>query len=171
MKNAAQEFFKNQFQYYMGLANDLREEAHQQEGFIKQLLIKPNLNLDYKYEEGKWSIREVLMHIIDTEIIFTGRALRIARGDTQELPGYDHDAYVKDNDFTHLTAEVILDLFQSQRATSRIIFDTFNAQQKSRSGIAAGNTLLVAKIPDIIIGHCQHHIHILKNRYNVMIYS
>ena len=77
------------------------------------LLSKPNINLDYKYGPDKWTVRECIVHLCDSDKIFAYRALRISRGDETSLTGFEQDSYIEFNDFLHLSAEDLIAMIKT----------------------------------------------------------
>jgi len=121
--------------------------------------------LDYRYAEGKWSIRESLIHIIDTEQIFAYRALRISRGDTTPLAGFNQDEYIENNNFDHWTAADLIEGFTTQRKLTLAMVAKFTDEQLLRMGVASNAHTSVRALIYIIAGHAQHHIHLFNERY------
>lgn len=121
--------------------------------------------LNYRYAENKWTIREVLIHMIDTERIFAIRALRISRNDKVNLPGYEQDDYVPFSNAENRTKESILQEFDTVRAATLSLFNSFNEEQLVRIGTASESTISVRAIAYIIAGHQKHHINIIEDRY------
>lgn len=122
---------------------------------------------DYRYAEGKWSVREVLGHIVDTEWVFGSRLLRIARGDRAALPGMDQDEFmahsnVEDRSLSSLTAE-----FSALRTAGMILMDSLRADVLLSTGNASGFDITVRAQGWIMAGHCEHHLSILQNRYDL----
>ena len=118
----------------------------------------------FAYDEGKWTIKEVLQHINDSERIFAYRALRFARNDTTELSGFDQDLYALESGANKRSMASILNEFHILRASSIDLFANLNSAL-TRKGIANGGELTVESIGYIISGHTLHHISILKDRY------
>lgn len=117
------------------------------------------------YAPGKWTIKEMLLHIIDTERIFAYRALRIARGDQQPLPGFDENAYAEESG---ANARSLSDLFQEYdavRQATLTLFRSFTPAQLDRTGTASNNPLSVRALLFVLPGHEAHHRHILRERY------
>ena len=119
----------------------------------------------YRYAEGKWSIKEVLGHLIDCERVFTYRAMCIARGEQQPLPGFDENAYVANASFdsqplSHLTEDLL-----SVRHATITLHRSLTPEQLLRSGRANGNPITVRALLWIIAGHTDHHLRILAERY------
>ena len=120
---------------------------------------------NFSYEEGKWSIKEVLGHCIDTERIFAYRALCIARGEKQHLPGMEQDDYVKEGEFNKRTLKNLLNEYELLRKSNIILFKSFQEKVLQNRGIASDNGVTVLGLMFIIAGHEKHHIKILKERY------
>ena len=119
----------------------------------------------YKYAPGKWSIKEVFGHIIDTEWIFTYRALRFARGDRGPLPGMDQDQFMAGANFAERSLSDMLIEFEGLRSASIQLLSSFSVEILDRSGTASDNLVTVRALCWIIAGHCEHHLKILKERY------
>ena len=123
--------------------------------------------LDFRYEPGKWSTRQVLMHVLDCERIFTYRALAFSRGETQSLPGFDQDAYVEETECGHRTSADLAEEFESIRKSTLTFFKSLTLDQWNASGIANAVPMTVHATAWIIAGHLVHHWRILKERYGI----
>jgi len=122
---------------------------------------------DFRYAAGKWSAKEVLGHVCDTERIFAYRALRIARGDRTPIEGFEQDDYVRNGGFAQLPlAEVIDDYIAVRRATLTLLRN-LNEQAWTRRGIANKNEVSVRALAYTIAGHELHHRRILEEKYFV----
>ena len=120
-----------------------------------------------RYAPGKWSVKEVVGHLTDTERIMAYRALRIARGDETPLPGFDENAYVPPAKFDSRTlAELVADL-RTVRAATLALFRGFDADAWRRRGTASGKPITVRALGYVIPGHERHHVEILKTRYGL----
>ena len=119
----------------------------------------------FAYAPGKWSIKEVLGHIIDTERIFAYRALRIARGDQQPLAGFEQNDYVPASGANERPLENILHEYATVRAATLSLFDSFPLAAYDQMGTASGYPLSVRALAFILPGHEAHHLHILQERY------
>jgi hypothetical protein len=120
-----------------------------------------------RYAPGKWSIKEVVGHLADTERIMSCRALRVARGDVTPLPGFDENAYVPPAKFdARSLADLVGDLF-TVRAATVALFRTFDADAWRRRGTASGKPISVRALGYMIPGHERHHVEILKTRYGL----
>jgi hypothetical protein len=117
------------------------------------------------YAPGKWSIKEVVGHVIDTERIFTYRALRIARGDQTPLAGYDQDAFVKAAGFNRRTLAGLLSGLHLARRSATGLFGGLSAEELARTGVANDNPVSVRAIAWIVAGHERHHVKIIRERY------
>lgn len=121
--------------------------------------------LTYRYGEGKWTIAEVLVHLIDTERIFQYRAFRISRNDQTPLQGFEQDDYIIESDSNQRTKEDILNEYLSVRNSSINLFKGMNEMNLKRFGTASDMPWSVAAIGLAISGHQKHHEIILKERY------
>ena len=117
------------------------------------------------YAPGKWSVKEVVGHMVDTERIFTYRALRIARGDQTPLAGYDQDAFVRAGGFNGRSlVSLLADLHLARRSTTGL-FRELSPEVLARTGVANDNPVSVRAIAWIIAGHERHHLKIVRERY------
>ena len=132
---------------------------------IKLMNNIPPSKYDYSYAEGKWTIKETMLHIMDTERIFCYRALRFARGDSTELPGFDQDDYIPMAKGHQRSFSAILKEYKSVRQASIALYKSFDEEMLGRIGIASGNPFSVRALGYIITGHEIHHRNILKERY------
>lgn len=146
------------------------------DSLIPALINSGNLTIDlikgipeasgaYRYAEGKWSIKELLTHIIDAERIFCYRALRFARNDKTELSGFDEKSYAAECNAEPRKLYKILEEFNNLRAATIDLFGSFNEEMLKRTGIANGNEMSVNTIGFVIAGHETHHRNILRERY------
>lgn len=125
----------------------------------------PDEKEDFRYAEGKWSVKEVVGHIIDTERIMCTRALCIARGEKQPLPGFDENEYVAAANFDKRTLYDLSHEFGFVRESTLALFKTLSEEDLDRKGIANNNTVTPRAILYIIAGHHLHHMGVLKERY------
>ena len=122
--------------------------------------------LDYRYAEGKWTIKEVLMHIVDTERVFSYRALVAARGDAA-TPHYrmDEELYARNVDVSHRTLQSLISEFRVVRASTEQLFENItDAQSKSPCNIVT-HQMTTRAIGYFMIGHVQHHLAVIEERY------
>lgn len=120
---------------------------------------------DYRYADGKWSVREVLCHMLDAERIFAYRALRFARNDKTNLAGFDEKEYAKELNAEGRSLRRIADEMQHVRTATIDLFEGFTAEMLTRKGTANNNELSVMALGFIIAGHETHHAKILQERY------
>jgi len=119
----------------------------------------------FRYAPGKWTVKEVLGHITDTERIFTYRALRIARGDQTPLPGFEQDDYVRSGAFGERSLADLAEEFGAVRSASIVLFRSFKEEAWPRRGVASQKEVTVRALAFITAGHQMHHRIILEERY------
>lgn len=119
------------------------------------------------YAEGKWSVREVLVHLADSERIFSTRALRLARGDRTPLPGFDENVYAPASRADRRPLEDILAELHAVRASTLALFRSLEPDELARSGTASDAPVSVRALAWIIAGHMQHHLGVLRDRYGL----
>ena len=135
---------------------------------ISELLERiKEVQLSFRYEEGKWTIAEVLQHLIDVERIFQYRALCLARREAQPLSGFDHDAYVEFCGAQNRTLENFKNEFEIVRKSTSILFNSFTDGMLKQVGQMNGSSATPRAIGFIIIGHTRHHLKILQERYGI----
>ncbi len=117
------------------------------------------------YAKNKWTVKELLIHIMDTERIFCERALRFARKDQTVLPGFDHELFVLNSTANKRTLKDILKEYKTIRKSTISLFKNFTPEMLEQAGIANGSQLNVSAIGFIIAGHQLHHTNILKEKY------
>ena len=120
---------------------------------------------DHRYAPGKWSVKEVLGHVIDTERIFSYRALRIARNDQTPMEGFEQDDYVKYGPFAQCSLAALVEEFKSVRLATLSLFRGLDEAAWVRRGVANKNEVSVRAIAYIIAGHELHHKKILQEKY------
>lgn len=121
----------------------------------------------YSYAPGKWTVKEVIGHCVDTERIFSYRALCFARGEQQNLPGYDENLFTAAGRFNERSLESILSEFRSLRESNLVLFNSFSEEDMLKGGVASGYNNAVNSIIYVLAGHLQHHVSILKERYGI----
>jgi len=120
---------------------------------------------DYAYAEGKWTVKQVFQHMIDTERVFAYRAMCMARGDGANLPGFDQDIWSNNDQAGGRRLVDIISEFGLTREATLAMFSSFNDDQLQKTGKANGNPLTVVGCGYIIAGHEAHHMKVLKERY------
>ncbi len=119
----------------------------------------------FRYGPNKWSIKEVIGHIADTELIMSYRLLRIGRGDTTPLAGFNENEYVSAANFDEFTVQELLDYFQNTRNATISLLKTMSPDSLTRVGHANQSETSARAIAYIIAGHEIHHRQIIKDRY------
>lgn len=127
----------------------------------------PAEKANYAYAEGKWSIKQMFQHVIDTERIFAYRALAIARKEPAALLGFDENEYAKNGTAANRNWKDMLTEWRVVRQSTNLLFGSFTEEQLKCMGTASGLPISVNALGFIIFGHALHHLHILKERYDV----
>ena len=130
--------------------------------FIEEI---PRLKLNYFYAEGKWTVKQVINHIIDTERILSYRALRFARGDNQALLGFDENLYAANANLSNTNAQILADEFDSVRLSNILFFKQLSDKELGLKGKMASGDVSVLALGYFLCGHAQHHINVIKERY------
>ena len=133
--------------------------------FIRFVQNIPMDKFDYRYAEGKWTIKEIIQHIIDAERIFSYRALRISRNDQTPLPGFEENSYVMQTNANARSIQQLLTEMAAVRQSTLLLFKSFTQEQLQLIGTASDNPISVRAIGFIIIGHQKHHQTIFQERY------
>ena len=120
---------------------------------------------DYRYAPGKWSTKELVGHVIDTERIFAYRALRFARNDATPLPGFEQDDYISNASFNECKLSDLMSEFEHVRRGNLYMFRNLSDEAWRRRGVASNNEVSVRALAYIIAGHERHHMEILRTRY------
>lgn len=120
---------------------------------------------DHAYAPGKWSIKDLLQHVIDTERIFSYRILRIARKDKTPLASFDENSYSENANARHRTLSSLQEEFMAVRKSTDLLLNSLSAEQLTETGIASNMPVTANAIGYIIFGHLLHHKQILEERY------
>ena len=120
---------------------------------------------DYAYAPGKWTLKEMAGHMIDTERILVYRLTAIIRGDQSPLPGFDEDAYVLQAHFADRSLPSLAEEFSLMRKSHLYLFNSVKETELSRTGIASGKEITARQLILTIAGHLVHHINIIRERY------
>jgi len=154
---------------YIGLLPDdglvldhLRQNIETTQAFLRSL---PEEKLLYRYAGGKWTIKEIVQHLADDERIYVYRALRFARNDTTELPGFDQDEYTRYSQANQRTLDDLLSELATVRAATLSFYNGLSDDTLMRAGIASGNIMSVRAIAYHIAGHELRHLNIIRERY------
>ncbi|WP_284462247.1 DinB family protein [Chryseobacterium sp.] len=119
----------------------------------------------FAYAEGKWTLKGVLLHLSDTERVFQYRILAIARGEKNNLLGFDENEYAEKSYANERSLESLLDEYKIVRKSSKILLETMNPTALQSIGTANGHEISVETIGKLIIGHNYHHLNIIEERY------
>lgn len=155
------------FNGYLDLVSDdvLSEMEKQLLSFPAFVAAIPQEKELYRYAAGKWSIKEVIGHINDTERIMANRALRIARNDQTHIPGFDEDAYVLATNFNRFSITTLVDDFRALRRSHLSLLRGLDKEELMRTGIASGKQVSARALFYFIVGHLRHHERIIEERY------
>jgi len=161
--------FNPYYALYIGLVDQSLHlvEALEKGGSATVAFFKtiPEGKLDYRYAEGKWTPKEILLHLIDTERIFSYRALRFSRNDFTELVGFDQDELMEYCGASKRTLESLLEEYVAVRAASVALYKNLTDIQLEARGVASASELSCRAAGFIIAGHERSHIAVLKERY------
>ncbi|HLO81102.1 MAG TPA: DinB family protein [Chitinophagaceae bacterium] len=125
----------------------------------------PAGKFDWAYAEGKWTVRALLQHMIDAERVFAYRAMAFARGEKQELPGFDENEYARVANVTARNISEMKEELLTLRRSVYFMYKGFTEQDLTRSGVANKNAVTVNALGYIMIGHVRHHFNVIKERY------
>ncbi|MDU8886159.1 DinB family protein [Yeosuana sp. MJ-SS3] len=125
----------------------------------------PNEKFEYQYSEGKWTIKEIIQHIIDAERVFTYRALCFAREDKTPLPSFDENNYAKVCKANSRSVKSLINEYAASRKSTILLFKSFSDDTLKNIGVASGGEMSVRAIAFVIVGHEKHHVDIIKERY------
>lgn len=140
----------------------LRDNLENTTRFVRLL---PEDRLAHRYAEDEWTIKEILVHIIDDERIYCYRALRYARNDTTELPGFEQEAYVPYSGANDREIEAILEELATVRKATLTFFNSLDDEALKRRGVGAGKIMSVRAAAYHIAGHELHHINSIRENY------
>ena len=160
----AAEFYQN----YISKAPDenvVKAIEKNARNFRKLLKKIPKKKIDYAYAEGKWTIRELVQHVIDAERVFSYRATSIARKDATPLPSFDENVWAANSQASNRSWKDLMKEFQSLREANEALFSSFSEEQLRSIGTASNKQVNVLALGYILAGHVEHHIGIIKERY------
>lgn len=119
----------------------------------------------YRYAEDKWTIKEVIQHVIDTERVFCYRTLAFARGDTTSLPGFDENLYARNSHANERSWDSLVQEYRSLCDSTMDMIHSFNADDYNKTGTASGHPVSALAMMFTMVGHANHHVNIIKERY------
>jgi hypothetical protein len=141
---------------------ELKDQVLKIQAIISEI---PEDKENYAYADGKWTIKQVIGHIIDTERVFGYRAMCFARKDKTALPGFDENAFVKNSNFHKRTLYELGHEFAIVREANLTMFKTFEEDELSQVGNANGKDVSVRAVIFMVAGHAIHHLNVLKTKY------
>ncbi len=153
---------------YIGLVKEddlMQALKNNTASFLSFLKSIPAEKYDYRYADGKWTIKEVIQHIIDAERIFSYRALRFARKDATPLPGFDENLFAINAKADKRNWNDLVDEFAAVRKATEILFASFDEEQLESEGNSNNHSNYVLGIGFISVGHCSHHRKVIEERY------
>jgi uncharacterized damage-inducible protein DinB len=156
------------FERYIGEVSDgdiLEILTSQLESFVDFLDSIGEERASLRYASGKWSIKQVVGHVVDTERIFGARALAIVRGERAPLPPFEQDEYVEEANFDDRTLASLTAEFENLRRSHLVLFRSFDDRLWLRKGMAGGNEVSVRAIAWILAGHLIHHEGVVRDLY------
>ncbi len=164
LENEYASFYKN----YVALAtgNIINEVITNHSKIISEFYNNlPDAKADYAYAKDKWTIKDLLQHLIDAERIFVYRATRFARKDNQALLGFEENDYAQNANAASRTLQSLKDELLALRTSTNLFLENLNDEQLAQSGAANTNLITVNAIAFIIFGHLLHHKNIIEERY------
>ena len=144
------------------LIEELEISVHRLIKFVQNI---PLDKFDYRYADGKWTIKDILQHLIDAERIFAYRALRFSRNDQIQLASFDENEYVIEANANRRSIQDLLTELAVVRQSTLSLFRSFSQEELLRNGIASNNPMSVRALGFVIIGHQNHHQRIFEERY------
>ena len=144
------------------LTEEMEISVHRFIHFVQDI---PMDKHEYRYAEGKWTIKDIIQHVIDAERIFAYRALRFSRNDATALPGFDENSYVDSTKADQRKLQDLLTELSLVRHANIALFKSFTPEDLLKTGIASGYAASVRALGFMIIGHQNHHMKIFKERY------
>lgn len=160
--------YETYFDRYTALVPEtsLKEAFRNQDSVLHNYLAKVTEEKSmYAYAPGKWTLKEMLQHMIDTERIFTYRALAIARKDPANLPGFDENLYAENSDANRKTWASLAEEISAVRSSTKFLFDSFSPEMLEATGTFNDNEGKVKTMGFIIAGHVYHHLKVAEERY------
>jgi hypothetical protein len=174
MGSAAQRPSNTEFAPFYGRYIDLAPEGDiiaqlRENGATLAATLTPldDTRAGFRYASDKWSVREIIGHLIDSERIFVYRALRIARGDTTPLAGFEQNDYVSTADSDARALADLRDEHRALRESTVRFFGSLSEAAWTRTGVASNSTISVRALARIVLGHTHHHLRVLADKYQV----
>ncbi len=172
IKMIASQLLENEYSGHFGtyikqagdgkLIEELEISLHEFIRFVQNI---PMDKFDYRYAEGKWTIKDIIQHIMDSERIFTYRALRFSRNDQTPLPSFEENDYAINTDAGSRSIQDLLTEFSALRHSTLLFYKSLSEDQLKRIGTASGNQISVRALGFVMIGHQKHHQKVFEERY------
>jgi hypothetical protein len=140
------------------LENSLRDTLELLNGITEE-------KADYRYAPEKWSIKEVIGHIGDSERVFAYRALCFSRNYDNNIAGFDENEFIANSNFRNLSLKDVVDEFVAIRNSTIVLFKNMSEEAWTRKGIANDNEISVRALANILVGHERHHVGVIRTRY------
>jgi uncharacterized damage-inducible protein DinB len=156
------------FQRYINVLKEedvikaIRQNSRQFKKFLGKI---PKKKVDYAYAEGKWTIKELLQHVIDAERVFTYRAVTFSRKDGTPLPGFDENNWAANAQTAHRSWLDLVKEFKALRKATECLFESFTEDQLLATGTASSHPINALALGFICAGHVAHHMQVLRERY------
>lgn len=148
--------------------NDVLQVLDAQPGELRAIFAGlPEEKGTFAYVDGKWTIKELLSHLIDGERMFAYRTLRVSRGDKTPIEGFEQDGYIENSNANNRSFAELLEEFDLQRRSNMLLFNNLSDEASKRIGTANEKEISTRALIYTMAGHVRHHIHILKERYLV----
>jgi DinB superfamily len=158
-------------EWFHGYINEVKEKnlmeaLSNQSAYLFKFLKKiPAAKHNYRYAKGKWTIKEVIQHLIDAERVFAYRAMCVARKEEQNLPSFDENIYADNSKASKRNWDDLLEEFKALRKATELLYASFDKAQLDASGTSNNNPIYVNAICFVTVGHVEHHVRVLKERY------
>jgi predicted CopG family antitoxin len=140
----------------------LKNQLNEVDDFLAEI---PAEKHDYAYADGKWTIKEVVAHLIDTERVMAYRAMRFSRNDFTPLPGFDQDFYMQNVDVSKRSFSDLVDELLLMRQANLYFFKSLSEEDYKKKGVASEREVSVGALLFIMAGHIEHHFRVLKEKY------
>ena len=157
--------------FFHGYINSTSEEdmmlalKNSTSNFLAFLQTVPMEKHDFRYAEDKWSVKELLQHVVDTERVFAYRALRFSRKDDTPLPGFNENLFAKNSKADKRNWNEMVEEFYMLRKANEMMFASFDSEQLENTGLSNNNPIYVMAMGFVCAGHVNHHMQIIKERY------
>lgn len=162
--------YKELFRHYVSLTkeHELHKAIDNSTQYAREVFSRiTESQLSYSYQRGKWTIAQLLSHVIDVERVFAYRAMRYSRQDKTPLSSFDDDLYAKNSGFESRSLQSLLEEFYAQRVSTVMLFNSFTPEMLTFSDGETGHGMTVERLGRMTAGHSMHHCNILVERYGI----